>query len=125
MVKASSCGSSVRCGRLAGLARHAHGLDPFGAGPDVDQSVSAAARGFRREAAAIVLHEEADFAVALMHSHRDVRGVAVAQCIAHGLARNLQRFETLLRGEEGRRFVVGNDPNVATVDSGGLPWKSW
>src|SRR6185436_3994069 len=61
----------------------------------VTEPVSGARTPCGIEASAVILHQEADFAVARMKAHGHARGVAMTQAVADGLARHVKRFVRL------------------------------
>ena len=82
------------------------GAEALGAGVHVAEPVTALAPGGGVKAGAVVLHEEADFAVAVVDAQGDERGAAVAQGVADGFARDLEGVDRLFRGEEAGGGVV-------------------
>jgi hypothetical protein len=79
------------------------------AGGHVQQTVSAVATQGRIETGAVVLNQEAHFAVAFVHSEGDEGSAAVAQGIAHGFPGDLQGLQALLRRQQARRIAVDRD----------------
>ena len=77
----------------AGCALQPHGgAQPAGPRLHVGEAVARPGGVRRIEAAAIVLHEQADCPVVPMQTHRDGRGRPMAEAVADGLAHDLERF---------------------------------
>ena len=83
--------------------------ETLGAGLHVAQTVAAVATRGGVKAAAVVLHEQADFAIALVDAYSDPRRSAVTQSVAGGLAHDLQRLDTLVGREPGGRLFIDVD----------------